>query len=75
MRNSQSAPVSSAPYPAKLSGKWRVVVPISGKLFPHIVPQHFSSKSDAMEWLETPAGKAAVEEATRSGRRGSAASH
>lgn len=40
----------------ELRGDWRVIVPIRGKLTPHIHPEKFSTRFAALNWLQSEEG-------------------
>ena len=50
----------SPAYVAEIRKKWRVVVPIRGKLSPRMWPQEFETQHAALLWLQSEGGLAAV---------------
>jgi hypothetical protein len=50
----------SPAYVAEIRKKWRVVVPIRGRLAPRICPDEFDTQHAALVWLQTEDGFAAV---------------
>lgn len=54
------------PYVAEVGVcKWKIVIPIAGKLSPKIRPEQFLTKDEAQAWLDSPEGLAAVTEDAR----------
>src|SRR3954466_15570879 len=49
----------SPAYLAKLQKRWRIVVPISGRLSPAVVGE-FETESEARTWLGSPEGQSVV---------------
>jgi hypothetical protein len=50
----------SPAYVAEIRKKWRVVVPIRGRLSPRMCPQEFETQHAALLWLQSEGGLAAV---------------
>ena len=50
----------SPAYVAEIRKKWRVVVPIRGRLSPRIWPEEFETQHAALLWLQSEGGLAAV---------------
>ena len=50
----------SPAYAAKLGDRWRIVVPVRGKLAPRMCAETFSVKVDAEHWLASTDGQYAV---------------
>jgi hypothetical protein len=50
----------SPAYVAEIRKKWRVVVPIRGRLAPRICPDEFDTQHAALVWLQSEGGLAAV---------------
>jgi hypothetical protein len=49
------------PYVASIRpNEWRIVVPIRGRLSPHVLAESFPSRSAAEEWLNTPAAASEI---------------
>lgn len=58
------------PYVADVgSSRWRVVIPVAGKLSPKVRPEKFSTKAEAQAWLDSAEGSAAVAEDLRAFKR------
>src|SRR3954451_7175542 len=49
----------SPAYLAKLQKRWRIVVPVSGRLSPAVVGE-FETESEARTWLGSPEGQSVV---------------
>ena len=50
----------SPAYVAEIRNKWRIVVPIRGRLSPRMCPHEFASQHAALVWLQSEDGIAAV---------------
>jgi hypothetical protein len=50
----------SPAYVAEIRKKWRVVVPIRGRLSPRMCPQEFETQHAALHWLQSESGLASV---------------
>jgi len=50
----------SPAYVAEIPKKWRVVVPIRGRLSPPTWPQEFGTQHAALLWLQSESGVVAV---------------
>ena len=50
----------SPAYVAEIRKKWRVVVPIRGRLSPRTCPDEFDTQHVALLWLQSEGGLAAV---------------
>jgi hypothetical protein len=50
----------SPAYVMPLQGAWRVIVPIRGRLSPHILAPEFATKAAAAEWLNSSDGHSAI---------------
>jgi hypothetical protein len=50
----------SPAYVAEIRKRWRVVVPIRGRLAPRVCPEEFETQHAALVWLQTEDGLAAV---------------
>jgi hypothetical protein len=57
----------SPAYVLQIKNRWRVAIPIRGKLTPLLCPQEFLSRARAEEWLQSHEGSDAV--ATKRARR------
>ena len=53
-------PNHSPAYVMEIKGRWRVVVPISGRLTPRLCPEGFPSRASAEEWLRSEEGTCVV---------------
>ena len=50
----------SPAYVSEIRNRWRVVVPIRGRLSPRMCPQEFETQHAALLWLQSEGGLAAV---------------
>ena len=50
----------SPAYVSEIRKRWRVVVPIRGRLSPRIWPEEFETQHAALLWLQSESGLAAV---------------
>jgi hypothetical protein len=50
----------SPAYVAEIRKKWRIVVPVRGRLSARICPQEFETQHAALSWLQSEDGIAAV---------------
>jgi hypothetical protein len=50
----------SPAYVAEIRNRWRVVVPVRGRLAPRLCPEEFDTRQAALVWLESEDGVAAV---------------
>ena len=50
----------SPAYSLEMKARWRIVVPISGKLTPRICPEEFATREAALAWLQSEEGARAV---------------
>jgi hypothetical protein len=51
----------SPAYTLEIKAKWRIVVPIRGKLTPRICPEEFATQEAARSWLQSDEGALAVD--------------
>jgi hypothetical protein len=51
----------SPAYALEIKTKWRIVVPIRGKLTPRICPEEFATSEAARKWLQSEEGTLAVD--------------
>jgi hypothetical protein len=57
----------SPAYVLQIRSRWRVVVPVRGKLTPRICPEKFPTRSSAEAWLNSDEGTCMVEVQRRGG--------
>jgi hypothetical protein len=50
----------SPAYVAEIRKRWRVVVPVRGRLTPRLCPEEFDTQNAALVWLQSEGGLAAV---------------
>jgi hypothetical protein len=50
----------SPAYVAEIRKRWRVVVPVRGRLAPRLCPEEFDTQQAALVWLQSDDGVAAV---------------
>lgn len=51
----------SPAYALEMKARWRIVVPIFGKLTPRICPEEFLTREAAVQWLQSEEGIMAVD--------------
>ena len=51
----------SPAYSLEMKARWRIVVPIRGKLTPRICPDEFATREAAITWLQSEEGALAVD--------------
>jgi len=51
----------SPAYTLEIKAKWRIVVPIRGKLTPRICPEEFATQEAARHWLHSEEGFLAID--------------
>ena len=51
----------SPAYVAEIRNRWRIIVPVQGRLAPRICPQEFKTRLAALAWLQSQCGREAVE--------------